>query len=66
MTVRAKIRVSLASFPDRYALPSRPSAASPALQDAFRQTQFLLGEDLELFERLVNIQLEIVAANSRL
>ena len=64
--VRTGIKVALAGFPDRYALPSRPSAAQPAVQDAFRQTQFLLSQDLELFEKLMNLQLQIVGANSRL
>ncbi len=65
-TVRARVKVALAALPERYALPSRPSAASPTIQDAFRQTQFLLSADLELFEKVMNLQLQIVAANSRL
>jgi len=65
-SVRTRIKVALTALPDRYALPSRPSAAQPAVQDAFRQTQFLLSWDLELFEKVTNLQLEIVAANARL
>jgi len=64
--VRTRIKTALGSLPDRYALPSRPSAAQPAMQDAFRQTQFLLSGELELFEKMMNLQLQIVAANSRL
>ena len=63
--VRTRIRTALAGLPDRYALPSRPSAAQPAMQDAFRQTQFLLKTELELFEKMMNLQLQIVAANSK-
>jgi hypothetical protein len=64
--VRTRIKTVLGGLPDRYALPSRPSAAQPAMQDAFRQTQFLLAGDLELFEKMMNLQLQIVAANSKL
>jgi len=64
--VRTRIKTALAGLPDRYALPSRPSAAQPAMQDAFRQTQFLLAGELELFEKMMNLQLQIVAANSKL
>jgi hypothetical protein len=62
---RAKLRVSLISFPERYALPSRPAGVSPPVLDAYRQTQFLLNADLALFERAMNLQLKIVAANSK-
>jgi hypothetical protein len=64
--VRTRIKVALTAFPERYALPSRPSAAQPLVQDAFRQTQFLLSADQELFEKVMNLQLQIVKANSRL
>jgi hypothetical protein len=64
--VRTRIKTALGAFPDRYALPSRPSAPQPAVQDAFRQTQFLLTSDLDLFEKLMTLQLQIVKANSRL
>lgn len=65
-SVRTRIKTALGAFPDRYAPPTRPSAAQPAMQDAFRQTQFLLSGDLDLFEKLMNLQLQIVKANSRL
>ena len=64
--VRTRIKTALSAFPDRYAPPSRPSTAQPAVQDAFRQTQFLLSGDLDLFEKMMNLQLQIVKANSRL
>jgi len=53
-------RVSAIPFPERYELPGKPSDASPAAQDAYRQTTFLLGEDLRLFEEGMNLQLRIV------
>jgi hypothetical protein len=62
---RQKLKVALTAFPDRYILPSKPSTASPSVQDAFRQTQFLLGNDLLLLERAMNLQLAIVAANKK-
>ena len=64
--VRTRIKTALAGFPDRYAPPSRPATAQPTVQDAFRQSQFLLSGDLDLFDKLMNLQLEIVKANSRL
>ena len=54
-------RVSAIPFPERYDLPGRPEDPSPAVQDAYRQTQFLLGRDLDLLGRLMNLQLRIVA-----
>src|SRR3990172_12634424 len=43
-----------------------PAAAFPTIQDAFRQTQALLSADLELCERVMNLQLQILSANSKL
>jgi hypothetical protein len=48
-------RVSSIAAPESYALPGRPEDASR--HDAFRQTQFLLGSDLNLFARGMNLQL---------
>ncbi len=62
---RPRIKVALTAFPERYIAPSKPSTASPAVQDAYRQTGFLLGDDLLLFERAMNLQLAIVAANRK-
>lgn len=53
------------AFPQRYELPERPSGAPPSVQDAHRQTRFLLSADLELLERAMNLQLRIVAASAR-
>ncbi len=58
------MKTALVAFPERYALPGRPTAGSASL-DAYKQTQFLLADDLALFERAMNIQLEIVAGNRR-
>ncbi len=53
------------TFPERYELSGRPRDASPTVQDAHRQTQFLLVPDLSLFERAMNLQLAIVAASAK-
>jgi hypothetical protein len=53
------------AFPERYELSVRPAGASPTVQDAHRQTQFLLVPDLSLFERAMNLQLAIVAASAK-
>ena len=60
------IRVSSIPFPDAYSLPDKPSASGPALE-AFRQSGFVLGSDLALFEEGMNLQLKIVrdASSSR-
>lgn len=63
---RTRLRVALTSLPDQYILPSKPSAASPTVADAYRQSQFLLGNDLLLFDRAMNLQLTIVRANTKL
>lgn len=63
---RTRLRVALTALPDRYSLPSKPSAASPMVADAFRQSQFLLGNDLALFDRAMNLQLAIVRGNAKL
>jgi hypothetical protein len=62
---RQKLRFRLEAFPERYSLPPRPTSATAAVQDAHRQTNFLLPDDLFLFERVMNVQLQIVAANAR-
>ena len=53
-------RVSAIPFPERYGLPARPADASAQVQDAYRQTAFLLGEDLLLFSEGMELQLRIV------
>ena len=60
------IRVSSIPFPSDYTLPDKPGASGPAL-DAYRQSGFVLGKDLALFEEGMNLQLSIVrdASSSR-
>lgn len=60
-----RVRFGPLKFPERYGLPPRPAGAAPAVQDAHRQTQFLLSADLELLERAMNLQLRIAAASAR-
>ena len=57
-------RVSGIPSPDSYALPGRPDDPSAPVQDAYRQTQFLLGKDLSLFERGMDLQLRVVRESS--
>ncbi|MDP2675685.1 MAG: hypothetical protein Q8Q00_12410 [Dehalococcoidia bacterium] len=53
------------AFPERYVLPGRPTGEQPAVQDAHRQTHFLLPAELALFEQAMNLQLAIVAAGTK-
>jgi hypothetical protein len=53
-------RVSPIHTPEAYALPARPEGASDPVQDAYRQTGFLLGNDLRLFAEAMNLQLRIM------
>ena len=62
---RPKLRFRLEAFPERYSLPSRPTSATPEVLDAHRQTNFLLPDELFLFERVMNVQLQMVAANAK-
>lgn len=50
-------RVSGISLPEDYHLPAKPSDA--AVQDAHRQTTFILGNDLHLFEEAMQLQLRV-------
>lgn len=52
-------------FPHGFELPPRPTSGPPALQDAHRQTQFLLGRDLQLLERLLTLHLATARQASR-
>jgi len=54
------LRVSPIFSPEEYVLPARPAGAPAAVLDAFRQTQFLLGADLDLFAEAMNLQLRLV------
>ncbi len=60
-------RVSAIAAPDAYQLPVRPEGAPASVQDAFRQTQFVLGADLEVFAQAMELQLRLLkdAAHSR-
>src|SRR3990172_8174758 len=58
-------KVAPYAFPERYALPDRPAGDAPAVQDAHRQTHFLLPNDLMVFEQAMNLQLAIVAAGAK-
>ena len=58
-------RVSGIAFPEQYALPSKPGESSPpAVQDAYRQAQFVLGGDLRLFAEGMTLQLRILNDSS--
>jgi hypothetical protein len=62
VTNRPTQRVARIRPPPPYALPSRPpESAGDAAQDAFRQTRFLLGNDLDLFAEAMELQLKLVA-----
>ena len=61
-------RVSGIDFPQRYRLPGKPDdGASITAQDAYRQTQFVLGGDLRLVAEGMDLQLRILndSAHSR-
>ena len=54
-------RVAPMVFPEAYALPGRPDPSAPAaVQDTYRETQWVLGEDLRLFAQAQNLQLAII------
>jgi hypothetical protein len=58
-------RVSAIPFPDSYVLPGKPDASAPATtQDAYRQTQFVLGGDLQAFADGMNLQLRLLQDSS--
>lgn len=59
------MRIAPVAVPERYNLPGRPSGASPTVQDAYRQANFLLDSDLPLFERAMNCQLRIASRWAR-
>src|SRR3972149_764382 len=59
-------KVAPYAFPERYALPGRPAGDPPSVQDAHRQTHFLLPADLALFEQAMNLQLSLIAAQRSL
>ena len=58
-------KVAPYAFPERYVLAARPTGEQPPVQDAHRQTHFLLPADLALFEQAMNLQLAVVAAGAK-
>ncbi|HEY7269276.1 MAG TPA: hypothetical protein VH951_05580 [Dehalococcoidia bacterium] len=56
-------RISAIPFPDAYRLPSKAEGGE-AGADAFRQTLFVLGEDLALFEEAMGLQLRLMRDSS--
>jgi hypothetical protein len=59
MTTPSLPRVSGVILPDAWELPSKPEGASPAIQDAYRQTTFQLGGDLRLLHEGMNLLLQL-------
>jgi hypothetical protein len=53
-------RVTAIDAPETYQLPARPQQASAAVMDAYRQTQFMLSGDLELFAEAMNLQVRLI------
>lgn len=58
------IRVAPLVIPERWDPPGKPEGASPAVQDAFRQTGFQLGPDLRLLGEGMNLQVRVVRDSS--
>ncbi|HEY7467324.1 MAG TPA: hypothetical protein VIB47_11600 [Dehalococcoidia bacterium] len=62
MTNRPRQRISRIRAPAQYTSPSRPpEAAGEQALDAYRQTRFVLGNDVELFSETMDLQLALVA-----
>lgn len=54
-------RVSGIEYPASYVLPGKPDSSAPAaVHDAYRQTAFVLGDDLRAFADGMNLQLRIL------
>lgn len=60
MTSQPPQRILPIHAPDEYVLPGRPAGAPAAALDAHRQTQFLLGGELDLFTEAMNLQLRLL------
>jgi hypothetical protein len=57
----AEPRIGRVRGPESYSLPARPpESAGAAALDAYRQTRFLLGNDLDLFADLAELQLALL------
>ncbi len=59
-----KQRVSAVSLPARYELPGTPEDAPEGVQEAYRQTASVLGNDLHLFQEGMRLQLRIAGGQS--
>ncbi len=58
-------RISGIDVPPEYRLPAKPDASEPAaVQEAHRETQFVLGADLKLFAEGMALQLRILNDSS--
>ena len=55
-------RVSGMRVPDSWTLPGKPEALSDAAEDAWRQTGFVLGDDLRLLEAGLDVQARFAAS----
>ena len=53
-------RVAAVAAPDAYVLPTRLSDADARVLDAYRQTQFVLGPDLDLFAEAMSLQVRLI------
>ena len=58
-SVEAPQRVSGMRLPEHWTQPGRPAELDPAAEDAWRQSGFLLGEQLALLERGFELQLRL-------
>ncbi|MPZ22779.1 MAG: hypothetical protein GEU28_04405 [Dehalococcoidia bacterium] len=58
------LRVAPVLIAETYDLPEAPGAGTvPAVQDAFRQTRFLLGDDLRCFKQAMLLQIQVQQAS---
>ncbi|MXZ45503.1 MAG: hypothetical protein F4Z08_00665, partial [Chloroflexi bacterium] len=55
-------RVSGMRVPDSWVLPGKPEGLTPAADDAWRQTGFVLGDDLRLLEAGLDVQARFAAS----
>ncbi len=60
-----RLRIGPLQVPTGYSLPPRPSDPTPEVQDTYRQSRFLLEEDLALVERGMGLWLRLAAALGR-